>query len=759
MEFDPINIERKEPTTVKKLIDGIKNDDYILPAIQRKFVWRTEQITKLFDSLMLGYPIGTLLIWKTQSSKNDHFYKFRKDYSEYKDPYNPSVKNTGIVHAILDGQQRMNSLYIGLMGSYTEKIRQRGKKNIPENYLIKQLYINLLKMKDANDTDEIEDNIYEFKFLHEDEDKSKDEVTNDSEHHWFRVGDILDFKSSADINKYLKMYRLDESNDAHNILGRLLDCIVKDSTIHFYMVESTDLDSALNIFIRVNKSGKALKPGDLCLSYLVANPDLNFKMRDRLDEFIDGSRRSEGKRKVQGINNIGGDRNFKFDKDWVLKTFLFLSSDKFSLKTNNFNKNNTDTIKDNLEKYLAAFKKTVELINDFGFNSKHFLSNNSLLPITYYVYRRKYYDDKALTEHGALKEDWKRLKWWFILSNLNELFGSRSDDVLRDLRRVLDENADDKFPLSKMIGIKGEVTVDGIIDSIINYDDKLTVMVLSTFYAPEDTGKHVDHIYPKSKCKTVATLEKLGVTDPSDIEFYMNRYDSIGNLEFLPDDQNKSKSSKLFDKWLEAEFKDKPTARNEFITKHLIPTCDYSFGNFREFPHVPARRQDSRKAREIRGDADYRQEPPFFRDFRNPLGQKSVLHVARLGNQNHLGAHFLRKLGDRPQHPLVRDEEPVRTEIFNSIGNFLDVRNPRLDEALRERLRVPRIQFCEILGVAVRNRRTGALPVVFEQVDDGRIGQAEFRRDVQPSPVPFAQVGPFPVVFQNPVLQKNQRCH
>ena len=106
-------------------------------------------------------------------------------------------------------------------------------------------------------------------------------------------------------------------------------------------------------------------------------------------------------------------------------------------------------------------------------------------------------------------------------------------------------------------------------------------MALSTFYEPEDTGMQIDHIYPKSKCKIEAALKKLGVTDPSDIDFYINHCDSIGNLEFLP--QNQSKGAKLFDDWLEKEFKDKPTARNEFITKHLIPYCDYSFGNFREF--------------------------------------------------------------------------------------------------------------------------------------------------------------------------------
>jgi len=47
--------------TIKDVLTEIENGTLFLPAIQRKFVWNEEQITKLFDSLMRGYPIGTFL--------------------------------------------------------------------------------------------------------------------------------------------------------------------------------------------------------------------------------------------------------------------------------------------------------------------------------------------------------------------------------------------------------------------------------------------------------------------------------------------------------------------------------------------------------------------------------------------------------------------------------------------------------------------------------------------------------------------------
>lgn len=53
--------------SIKTLLDKVKNHDYILPAIQREFVWRPDQICQLFDSLLQGYPFGTFLFWKIKN--------------------------------------------------------------------------------------------------------------------------------------------------------------------------------------------------------------------------------------------------------------------------------------------------------------------------------------------------------------------------------------------------------------------------------------------------------------------------------------------------------------------------------------------------------------------------------------------------------------------------------------------------------------------------------------------------------------------
>ena len=53
---------------IKDILEDIRRGDIYLPAIQRKYVWKDSQITKLLDSIMLGYPIGTFLFWKVKKT-------------------------------------------------------------------------------------------------------------------------------------------------------------------------------------------------------------------------------------------------------------------------------------------------------------------------------------------------------------------------------------------------------------------------------------------------------------------------------------------------------------------------------------------------------------------------------------------------------------------------------------------------------------------------------------------------------------------
>ena len=70
------------PISIKQAVERINRQEYILPAIQREFVWTREQMIRLLDSIMKDYPIGSFLFWKVKSENksNYQFYEFIRNY-------------------------------------------------------------------------------------------------------------------------------------------------------------------------------------------------------------------------------------------------------------------------------------------------------------------------------------------------------------------------------------------------------------------------------------------------------------------------------------------------------------------------------------------------------------------------------------------------------------------------------------------------------------------------------------------------------
>ena len=132
--------------TIKEAIDNIHNNRYLLPAIQREFVWWPHQIERLFDSLMRGYPIGSFLFWRVDpdTAKNYSFYQFITNYDQRK-PHNPVHGAPAAVpslKAVLDGQQRLTALNVGLHGSGRWKLPRLWWNN-PRAFPERWLHLNL----------------------------------------------------------------------------------------------------------------------------------------------------------------------------------------------------------------------------------------------------------------------------------------------------------------------------------------------------------------------------------------------------------------------------------------------------------------------------------------------------------------------------------------------------------------------------------------------------------------------------------------
>ena len=75
----------QNPITIKEAVDKIHSRQYLLPAIQRKFTWTSNQIEMLFDSILRGYPINSFMFWKISASEIKSGYKFYEFITEYRE--------------------------------------------------------------------------------------------------------------------------------------------------------------------------------------------------------------------------------------------------------------------------------------------------------------------------------------------------------------------------------------------------------------------------------------------------------------------------------------------------------------------------------------------------------------------------------------------------------------------------------------------------------------------------------------------------
>ena len=288
--------------TIQDTLIEIQKGNLVLPAIQREFVWQLEQMYRLFDSLMQGYPFGTFLFWRvdSQNSAKYNFYDFVLNYHERDNPHCPRlpVMADRQLTAVLDGQQRLTALNIGLRGSMAWK-RPRVWRNNPRAFPVRRLHLDLL-WKPVDDDDE--GLKYRFQFLTEDQLKD----TSDAEC-WFPVSKILSFKKNGPpltkwLNERLEQNKVDH---AHEALDELYQVVRNQRLIAFYEEKSQKLEKVLQIFIRMNQGGTPLSHSDLLLSIAAA-------------QWTQHDAREEIHALVDDLNRIGG-VGFSFTKEPLAK--------------------------------------------------------------------------------------------------------------------------------------------------------------------------------------------------------------------------------------------------------------------------------------------------------------------------------------------------------------------------------------------------------------------------------------------------------
>lgn len=565
-------IQNFKATTINNALTNIASSKYLLPAIQRKFVWKSEQIEKLFDSIMQGYPINTFMLWKITDSniKNNHkFYDFLLHYKEHfheNNEHHVTNARTEDFYAVIDGQQRLTSLYVGLQGTYAYKLPRVWYIECEENFPTRKLYIDLSgEYQDDNDERTMK---YNFKFLSQ---SDLEKAVGKEDQEWFALHDLYKFSDEDEFLEYVYSYEWKNKTFAKKTLSSLYRKVFKEPLINYYQEDKQEIDKVLDIFIRTNRGGEPLSYSNLLMSFVTA-----YWQKDTRTEF---------QRLCEQVFTIGNP-GFMIDSDFILKTCLVLFSKDIKFRLNNFKTEVVSEIEENWERISRCIREAFRLIESWGFNYSNMKARNAVIPIVYYIYSHDI--EKTINDNPLMhKEEKDEMRKWFCISLLRHVFGGQSDYVLKGIRDVLNEHtSDNRFPFeeiketfkgnqAKSLSFNEEV-IDGLLS--LHKDDPSCYPVMALIYSHFDFGNqvyHKDHLHPAAY---FVNLKKEDWMSEEDFYFYKDseNWDTMPNLQLLNGTLNESKNARPLDEWIKE--------RNIDLDNQLIPKdVSLDVRNFKEF--------------------------------------------------------------------------------------------------------------------------------------------------------------------------------
>jgi len=540
--------------SIKDVISEI-NISYFLPDIQREYVWLRKadekKIEQLFDSILRGYPISSFLFWKlrksdietnrdidTESEKlNFQLYKLLEKYDERKvhnEKINIEQINSDDLHIILDGQQRLTSLYVGLKGSRTLK-RKRSWIDNPNAYEEKKLYLNL---RHQPSVDNPEDN-FDFEFL-----KSNEIPKHDELNYWFKVGNILDMGS---VISYVR--ENDLNDDEAQILEKLKEVFCIQKLISYFEETEKNLDKVLKIFIRVNSGGTQLSYSDLLMSILTAN--FSSDIRDLMNKLVDTV-------EDEGFGVMG--------RDQILKTCLILTESNHIFALKNFSKANIHKIENNWEEITIQIYNALKLLVKAGYRNR--LSSAYIITsIAFYLFKYKNVTD----------EDVEEITNFIRLAQIKSYFTTSLDNKLEIVAKAIRNNGTFKAVNSELANNKLHpltISVDDIERMIdLQYGSPAILPVLQFLYPNLDYKNstfHIDHIYPKSRFNS---------NNSQLAEDYQGKANFLFNLQLLQGDENNSKRAKDPEVWICEEFNDGTKQKDYKKRNYINEDLDLSWEN------------------------------------------------------------------------------------------------------------------------------------------------------------------------------------
>ena len=524
---------------VSDIVSEIEEEKYVLPVIQRELVWTEEKMELLFDSLLKGNSFGGINVIAEEKDSKPLFASryFTKDGNQLDSHYKETLTQEQFF--VIDGQQRLQTFYIGLKGTYHGK----------------QLFFDLLSDYQ---------NYYEFEFSNEIDSLSKstkeDRPIKDCL--WYPAKELFqNLKEFSDdllvIEKIITRFNITDSNKIMYIRKNIHDFyvnIIASETIGVAKVninktipEIENRQKIVELFRRLNEGGTELSAFDLIASTLKG-------FDYRMESFL---RSMEEKYSEIGLSQEN------------LIKLIFLLRDNHLKEMSSIDVSDAEFAIQNQKRIKNVLESVCIFLNNTKLYDYYKNANSSFIPlffIAYHLFHKNSISDSNILTYWDNYEtgnvDFKPMQTWIYYSLLNGVFRSRGagwipyKTGIKKIHSEIIKHKNNVFPCDELLNIyithplkyESNYTVD-------NLDNLDSQFIYYLIYGKRNIRVNdIDHIMPKS------ILIKLGFKE-SDIN-------SIKNYQLLDFGTNRGeKNGKPFAVWVNNYVKDKQI----YIKTHLIP--------------------------------------------------------------------------------------------------------------------------------------------------------------------------------------------
>jgi uncharacterized protein with ParB-like and HNH nuclease domain len=532
--------------SVKETIRKIKDEEIVLPVIQRRLVWSEEQIELLFDSLLKGNSFGAIICIEEEKDNRPLFaYRvFSRDGNNVASIEVETLSKTQWF--IIDGQQRLQSFYIGLTGTLNGK----------------RLYFDLL-------SDYINSE-YDFKFaINNDElpknNKERDNTNNTvSDCLWWTVDNLFQRLSTTNKAREVAKEIIKKANIDDSIKIDIIETNVQDFFDAVFAYESVGISKVsinkdknalenrqriVELFRRLNDGGTKLSAYDLVASMFKG---FDYKMEQFLDTVV------------------AENADIGLKQDDFIKLLLILN-DKPSKEMSDLTPEDAEFATSNFNRIQASLKALKDfLIVTSNYNWFSSSKNRSAIPlyfITYHIFYSKTSTDQLsdiFSRFDTTDKSCQDMAVWLRLSILNKVFSRGCGWIpyktgIRKIHAVMKENKGRSFPKDSLFTVYNYHPLyfyDKVNENNLNFFDQEYMLYLIYNGQPTVRSEDIDHIHPYS------LLKRAGVDE--------SRINNIANYQLLDSGTNRGiKNGKELADWIQNCIDN--SIQKGYLERHLIP--------------------------------------------------------------------------------------------------------------------------------------------------------------------------------------------